>query len=92
MEKKNKVTVGTIVFSILSIVWLAPIAIVLMNSFKKKMYISNAPFSIPTGKAFVGLKNYMSGIQKIGFFQSFGYSLWITVASVALIILCVHFQ
>ena len=88
MEKKNKVTLGTIVFSILSVVWLAPIFIVLINSFKKKVFISKKPFSIPTEKMFVGLQNYVNGIKKIGFFQSFGYSLWITVASVALIILC----
>ena len=88
MKKKNKITFATLIFSILSIAWLAPIFIVLVNSFKKKTYISKTPFSIPRGKAFVGLKNYVSGIQKIGFFQAFGYSLWITVASVIVIILC----
>ena len=88
MDKKNKFTLGTAFFSVLSIVWLAPIFIVLMNSFKKKTYISKMPFSIPVDKAFVGFKNYIGGIQKIGFFQAFGYSLWITVASVAVIILC----
>ena len=88
MEKKNKVTFGTIFFSILSIAWLAPMFIVLVNSFKRKAYISRQPFNIPTGKAFVGLQNYVDGMKKIGFFQSFGYSLWITVASVAIIILC----
>ena len=88
MEKKNKITFATLIFSILSIASLAPIFIVLVNSFKKKTYISKTPFSIPRGKAFVGLKNYVSGIQKIGFFQAFGYSLWITVASVIVIILC----
>ncbi len=87
MDKKNKVTFGTIFFSILSVLWLFPIFVVLINSFKKKTYISKMPFSIPTGKAFVGLKNYANGIKKIGFFQAFGCSLWITVASVAVIIL-----
>lgn len=88
MEQKNKVTLGTVFFSIMSILWLAPIAIVLINSFKRKAYISRQPFHIPTGKAFVKLENYFNGMKKIGFFQSFGYSLWITVASVLLIILC----
>ena len=88
MEKKNKVTLGTIVFSVLSVVWLLPILIVLVNSFKRKAYISRQPFSIPSGKAFVKFDNYINGIKKIGFFQSFGYSLWITVASVIVIILC----
>lgn len=87
MDKKNKVTFGTIFFSILSVLWLFPIFVVLINSFKKKTYISKMPFSIPQGKAFVGLQNYTNGIKKIGFFQAFGYSLWITVASVAVIIL-----
>lgn len=88
MEKKNKVTLGTIVFSVLSVIWLLPILIVLVNSFKRKAYISRQPFNFPTGKAFVKLDNYVNGIKKIGFFQSFGYSLWITVASVIVIILC----
>ncbi|MGN0345494.1 MAG: carbohydrate ABC transporter permease [Lachnospiraceae bacterium] len=88
MEKKNKFTIGTLFFSILSIAWLAPIYIVLINSFKKKTYISRMPFSIPAGKAFVGLQDYVNGIKKIGFFRSFGYSLWITVASVVVIIIC----
>lgn len=87
MEKKNKVTFATIFFSILSVLWLFPIFVVLINSFKKKTYISRVPFSIPTDKAFVGLKNYENGIKKIGFFQAFGCSLWITIASVAVIIL-----
>lgn len=87
MDKKNKVTFATIFFSILSVLWLFPIFVVLINSFKKKTYISRMPFSIPTDKAFVGLKNYENGIKKIGFFQAFGCSLWITIASVAVIIL-----
>ena len=87
MEKKNKVTFATIFFSILSVLWLFPIFVVLINSFKKKTYISRMPFSIPTDKAFVGLQNYENGIKKIGFFQAFGCSLWITIASVAVIIL-----
>ena len=87
MDKKNKVTFATIFFSILSVLWLFPIFVVLINSFKKKTYISRMPFSIPTDKAFVGLQNYENGIKKIGFFQAFGCSLWITIASVAVIIL-----
>ena len=44
MEKKNKVTFATIFFSILSVLWLFPIFVVLINSFKKKTYISRMPF------------------------------------------------
>ncbi|MCR4713418.1 MAG: carbohydrate ABC transporter permease [Treponemataceae bacterium] len=68
---------------------LFPIFIVLMNSFKGKLFISTAPFSFPSmggenaDKTFVGLSNYINGVKKIKFFQAFGYSLWITVGSVA---------
>ncbi len=78
----------TFIFSLISIIWISPIAIVLINSFKKKSFISNKPFSIPTGKAFVGLDNYVNGIEKIDFFSAFFNSLFITVCSVFVIVLC----
>ena len=65
-----------------------PILIVLMNSFKGQFSISGEPFALPTEQTFVGLLNYQNGIEKIEFFRAFGYSLFITVASVALIVLC----
>lgn len=73
---------------------LFPIVIVLMNSFKGKLFISTAPFSLPSlggengDKTFAGLSNYINGIKKIKFFQAFGYSLWITIGSVAGILIC----
>ena len=60
---------------------------VLINSFKGRFFISTEPFSLPTGETFVGLENYISGLQKTGFFNAFGYSLFITVFSVAAIVL-----
>lgn len=76
-----------LVLAILSILFLAPIFIVLINSFKSKLYISDEPFSLPTAETFVGLLNYTDGAVKIGFFQSFGWSLFITVLSVGVIVL-----
>lgn len=78
----------TLVFSIISIIYICPILLVIVNSFKKKAYISRKPFAVPTDKMFVGLENYVKGIEKTGFFEAFGYSLFITVFSVAAIILC----
>ena len=63
----------TLLFSIISVIYVMPILIVLMNSFKKKIFISNRPFSLPDVKSFVGLENYVNGMQKIDFFHSFGY-------------------
>lgn len=71
---------------VLAIAFLLPIFIVFMNSFKGKFFISDEPFVFPGGDTFVGLENYTSGIQKIGFFSAFGMSLFITVFSVAAIV------
>ena len=64
---------------------------VFFNSFKGSLFISNAPFELPImdgpDASYVGLDNYFTGIKKINFFSAFGYSLWITIASVAGILL-----
>lgn len=78
----------TIALSIVSVVYLYPIILVIINSFKKKAYISKFPFSLPKGKAFVGWENYVRGIEKTDFFQAFGWTLLITAGSVFVIILC----
>ena len=78
----------TIFFSLLSVAWVFPILLVLINSFKKKVYISRKPFDIPTDKMFVKWDNYANGMEKIHFFDAFKNSLFITVFSVAVIILC----
>ena len=72
---------------ILSILFLMPILIVLMNSFKGKLYISDTPFKMPTADTFAGISNYITGLTKTGFLNAFGYSLFITVFSVAVIVL-----
>lgn len=89
--KTKKVKHGwilTVFFSILSVLYLYPILLVFINSFKKKAYISKFPFKIPTDNMFVGLENYIRGIEKTGLVSAFGWSLFITVGSVAAIIVC----
>lgn len=77
----------TVFLILISFVVLFPIIMVFINSFKGSLFISNAPFSMPVfegnAASYVGLDNYFTGVKKINFFSAFGYSLWITVASVA---------
>ncbi len=78
-------SLDTIVFIILAIcaaAFLAPMLIVLMNSFKSKFFISSQPFKLPTADTFTGRENYLEGARKIKFLNAFGYSLFITVFSV----------
>ena len=78
----------TVLFTVISLLWIFPIIEVVLNSFKRKAYISREPFGLPTGKMFEGLKNYINAIEKTDFFRAFGLSLLVTVLSVAVLLLC----
>jgi raffinose/stachyose/melibiose transport system permease protein len=77
----------TLLMGVLAVLFLAPIIIVLVNSFKGRLFISSEPFSLPNQGTFAGWENYVSGIEKINFWHAFGWSLFITVFSVAVIVL-----
>ncbi|MBQ8351039.1 MAG: carbohydrate ABC transporter permease [Clostridia bacterium] len=87
ISKRVTNTLLVILLAALTALFILPIIIVLMNSFKGQFYISAEPFKLPSPDTFVGLENYISGIQKIGFFSALGYSLFITVFSVLTILL-----
>ena len=94
--------IWTLAFTVISILWIAPILVVLLNSFKRKAFIFRHPFTLGTEplsagwdkfihgveRAFCGWLNYSNGVRKTNFWNSFGISLFITVGSVALIIIC----
>lgn len=80
--------VWTVFFTLLSVAYVFPTILVVINSFKKKAYISRKPFAIPREKMFVGMENYVKGIERTGYFEAFGWSLFITIFSVIAIILC----
>ena len=80
----------TVFFAALSIAWLFPIFEVVINSFKENSFVNLNPFALPNEESYVGFANYIKGMTfgNYPFLQSVGYSLLITVASVALILLC----
>ena len=91
MEKKNKVLNGflTALFAVLSLAWVYPVFMVVMNSFKKEQAIStNTVFQLPTADSFAGVSNFADAITSKGFLSAFWYSLVITVTSVVLILVC----
>ena len=79
----------TCVFAVLSLVWLFPIFEVVINSLKSNSYVNMDPFALPNSESFVGMNNYLTGLTfgNYPFLKSAGYSLFITVASVVLILL-----
>ena len=86
-QKKSTNVVLFILLVILAVAFLAPIFIVLINSFKGQFFISDAPFQFPTRETFVEFENYVNGVEDTGFFSAFGYSFYITVLSVLVIVL-----
>ena len=89
MKKQASGLIWTIILSVVSALYLYPIIMVLLNSFKKESAITTAgAFTAPTAETFAGLENYVSAVMSQGFAKSLFYSLFITVSSVALILLC----
>ncbi len=79
----------TVIFTILSALYVYPIIMILLNSFKDERAITtDTAFQLPTAETFVGFQNYINALSSQGFAQSFYYSAFITVSSVVLILLC----
>ena len=89
MTNKNNKTGSQFIYAVLVVltaIFIFPIFLVLMNSFKSRLYVSTVPFALPSGNMFVGLENYINGLTTSGFFMAFLRSVWVSIASVALII------
>lgn len=80
----------TVAFAVICIVYVLPILIVLMNSFKSNAAVNTETFALPNENSFVGLQNYIKGMTfgNYPFIKAVLYSLFITLASSALILLC----
>lgn len=87
MKEKTINAILFVIMLFLLFIFLFPIGFILINSFKGKFFISDSPFSLPTGESFAGLENYISGLARTGFFQAAGWSFFITIVSVAVVVL-----
>ena len=88
MKKKVMGILATLFFTLVSIVFVAPIFIVLINSMKSKTFINLETFKLPTEESYVGLENYKTAITQYEFLKAVGWTLFITVFSVAVILIC----
>ena len=89
MKRRGKGGIfATILFSLVSILYLAPLFIVLINSFKKKAFINLEPFKLPTEKNFIGLENFTNAIENYDFLMAVVWNLVMTVGSVVVILVC----
>lgn len=90
MKKQNEHRILTVLFSIIVIIYIMPVALVLMNSFKANTYVKTDTFKWPIGEMAVGFGNYIKGMTfgDYPFLKSVGFSLFITIFGTALILLC----
>ena len=91
MKKKSKLgrSALTSLLAVISIIYILPIVTVVMNSFKENSSVKTETFMPPTAETFVGWDNFITGITMGGsFWESLFFSLFITVVSAALILVC----
>ncbi len=89
-QKKIGSTLLTIFLSLLTIVYISPVLIVLMNSFKENTFVKTRTFSLPDAETCVAFKNYIKGFTfgNYPFLESVAYSFLITILSTVLILVC----
>ena len=80
----------TVIFAVISVFYMMPIIMVLYNSLKSNSAINTSAFALPNAQTFMGFKNYVSGMTagNYPFLKSAGYSLYITIVSSGLILVC----
>ena len=86
-EKLGK-TLLTVLFTLISILWIFPVFMVVLNSFKLNTFVKTETFAWPTAESFAGFANFIKGMTFGGypFWKSVMYSVVITLLSAALIL------
>ena len=88
-ERRRK-TILSVVLAVICIIYVLPVVAVVINSFKFNTYVKTDTFSLPNEESFAGWSNYIKGMTfgNYPFWKSAFYSVFITVVSSALILLC----
>ena len=88
-EDRRKMAL-TVAFAVICVIYVLPILIVLINSFKTNAAVNMETFALPNSDTFMGLQNYVKGMTfgSYPFIKAVFFSLFITVVSSGLILLC----
>lgn len=89
-REKTRNTILTVIFAIIALLWVYPVFLVLLNSFKANTFVKTDTFSFPLGEEWVGFDNFIKGMTfgNYPYFKSVIYSFYITITSTILILLC----
>mgnify|MGYP001622878147 FL=1 len=89
MANRKKSIIPTIILTVISVLWMYPILLILINSLKVESAITTSGvFSLPTSETWNGIANFIASVTQMDFLKSFWYSLVISVMSVILILFC----
>lgn len=88
-ERRNK-TILSVVLAVICVIYVLPVLMVLINSFKLNTFVKTDTFALPTGEMWAGMSNFVKGMTfgNYPFWKSVCYSVVITVLSTALILVC----
>ena len=86
-ERRTKVILQ-IVLAVICVIYILPVLTVVINSFKQNTYVKSETFALPNGESWNRLENFIKGMTfgNYPFWKSALYSVVITVASTALIL------
>ena len=82
-------TMLTVFFALISLLYVFPVLMVVVNSFKQNTFVKTETFAMPNAETFAGFDNFIKGMTFGGypFWKSVVFSVVITVLSTALILL-----
>ena len=89
-KKKYGKTLLSIFFAIVCILYVLPVVMVAINSFKLNTFVKTDTFALPNEDSYAGWANFVKGMTfgNYPFYKSVLYSLVITLLSTALIVIC----
>ena len=87
-ERRNK-TILSVVLAVICVIYVLPVLMVAINSFKLNTYVKTDTFAIPSGEMWAGFDNFIKGMTfgNYPFWKSVAFSVVITLLSTALILL-----
>ena len=89
-QKKHGKTILTIILAVVCILYVLPVLLVAMNSFKLNTFVKTDTFAWPSGEMSAGFDNFIKGMTfgNYPFWKSVVFSTVITLLSTFLILLC----
>ena len=88
-ESRRKMVLS-VVLAVICVIYVLPVAAVVINSFKLNTFVKTDTFALPFGDMWAGMSNFVTGMTfgNYPFLDSVKYSVIITILSTALILLC----